>query len=124
MHLNFIKHTTVIFTLLLLNNTLISQTAELINNSTNIESEKVEVNEISRDNLIQSESINEENIFIKKRITFNKNNQANDNKNINSDDYKTKIGSLISRIGISINKYCKDNKISGKKILRIGKLFI
>jgi hypothetical protein len=124
MLLNFIKNITLLLALFLTNNIVICQNSDVNNKSEHIELEKEDLNETSQDHLIQNETLSDESIFNKKRSIINKNHQENQSKSTSSEDFKTKIGSLFSRIGISIRKYCHDNKISGKKLLKIGKLFI
>lgn len=78
----------------------------------------------NQDQSLQNESIVED-VNFNGKFSFKKRNRQGDNsKPLVSEDCKTKVGSLVVRISTGIKKYCHDNNISGKRLFKIGKLFI
>ena len=72
----------------------------------------------------ENEAISENSISLKNQSFFQNKKDLNKDKNINPRNFRTtKIGSLFTKIGLGLNTYRQDNNISGKKALRILKLF-
>ena len=83
----------------------------------------IKENPEEKDKIVENDKLieNENNLFNKTHIFSNKN--FTNNKELQPKKIRTtKIGELFSRIGLGLKKYCQDNKISGKKALRILKM--
>ena len=122
MLLKFIRNTILFTAFILANHIAVGQNTDAIQNEFS-EIKKEESIE-NKDQLIQNEAVVED-VNFDGKFSFNKRNRKIDkNKPLVSKDHKTKIGSLFIRISSGIKKYCHDNNISGKRLFKIGRLFI
>ena len=83
----------------------------------------IKENTEEKDKIVENDKLikNENSVFNKTHLFSNKN--FTNNKELQPKKIRNKrIGELFSRIGLGLKKYCQDNKISGKKALRILKM--
>lgn len=126
MSLNFFKYLLLVFVLSFATNLIYCQNHTTNNNKdfTHLKKEDLNKNSDEEEQKVNEIKItNESGLFSRKR-SFSNNDKTKVNSSSNPKQYRTKIGSLFTRIGNGIKRYCNDNNISAKRLLRITKLFL
>ena len=124
MSLHFFKYLLLVFVLSFANNLIYCQNNTTNNNKDFTHLKKEDMNEMSKDDIQENTTNNERGFSFYRKHSFSNNDNTKVNTNTDPEQFRTKIGSLFTRIGNGIKRYCSDNNISGKKLLRITKLFL
>ena len=124
MSLHFFKYLLLVFVLSFTTNLIYCQNNTNNNNKDFTHLKKEDINEMSKDDVQENTTNNERGFSFFRKHSFSNNDNTKVNTNTDPKQYRTKIGSLITRIGNGIKRYCNDNNISAKRLLRITKLFL
>ena len=125
MSLNFFKYLLLVFVLSFATNVIYCQNNNTNKNNdfTHLQKEDLNENSEEEQEVNEIKITNESGLFSRKQ-SFSNNDKTKVNSSSNPELHKTKISSLFTRIGNGIKRYCNDNNISAKRLLRITKLFL